>query len=266
MSLEELALHLPRNAFGPRETARAGDLWRVCQDAAVLGSSRRGWPPERYRAEGCAFVVRAMTVVHERSVSFGQAVTARTWVSTFRRGMLTDRQVRVSSPDGVVCRATQRWVHVSSPSLQLARASPELVDAFPLVVDPDDGDVALPAFTPVAEAPTRAFEYDVWHGWMDPLAHVNHPAYVDHAEEGIARILAARGVDPQALAPIAEEVTWKSGLRAPERVVATTTLVGVTEDGGAVTRHVFAVDGEVRAEATLIRSHVDPAALRQALA
>src|SRR6476661_6115958 len=102
MSLEEFPLHLQRNAFGPRDTARAGDLWRLCQDAAVLGSSRRGWPPERYRTESCAFVVRSMVLVHHRETAFGDALVARTWVSSFKRGTMSDRQVRVIGPGGPV--------------------------------------------------------------------------------------------------------------------------------------------------------------------
>src|SRR5688572_30785768 len=95
MSVEEFPLHLPRNAFGPRDTARAGDLWRLFQDAAVVGSSRRGWDPPRYREASCAFIVRRMTVRHHAPTAFGDALQARTWVSSFKRDMMTDRQVRL---------------------------------------------------------------------------------------------------------------------------------------------------------------------------
>lgn len=259
MSLEEIALHLPRNAFTPRDTARAGDLWRVCQEAAVLGSSRRGWPPERYREAGCAFVVRGMTAVHHRPAAYGQPIVARTWVTTFRRGTLTDRQVRVRGPDGLICAATQRWVHVGSPDLAMTRASPELEAAFVLVNDPEDGDVALPSFAALEDAPEHRFAFDVWYGWMDPLAHVNHPQYVDDAEEALARILAARGIDPHGVVPIAEEMSWRSGLVAPERAEIVTRLVGVAADG-IVTQHTFlGADGTRRAEGRLVRRHASRA-------
>lgn len=256
MSLEEIPLHLPRNAFNPRDTARAADLWRLCQDAALLGSSRRGWPPQRYRDAGCAFVVRAMTCVHHRPAVFGEPVTARTWVTTFRRGTLSDRQVRIYGDGSLVCAATQQWVHVASPALEMRRASPELEAAFPLVAMDGDGDVALPAWTPV-HAPARSWAFEVWYGWMDPLAHVNHPAYVDQAEEALARALAEAGIDPHGVIAVAEAVKWRGGVVAPERITLETRLVGRTERGVA-TEHVFrGADGGIRAEATLVRAHAE---------
>lgn len=254
MSLEEFPLHLQRNAFGPRETARAGDLWRLCQDAAVLGSSRRGWPPERYRAEACAFVVRSMTVVHHRETAFGDDLTATTWVSSFKRGTMSDRQIRVTGPDGPVLGATQRWVHVSLPNLKPGRAPAALVEAFSLVER--DADVALPAFEPAGGA-AHVFSFTPWYTWMDPLAHANHPAYVDWADEAVSRIGAARGLDPHGLLPIAEEVLWRAGVVAPNTVTVTTRRAGRTPDG-VVLEHTFdGADGKRFAEATTIRGHAD---------
>ena len=254
MSLEEFPLHLQRNAFGPRETARAGDLWRLCQDAAVLGSSRRGWPPERYRAEACAFVVRSMVVVHHRETAFGDDLIAKTWVSSFKRGVMSDRQVRVSGPRGPVVSATQRWVHVALPNLKPGRAPAALVEAFALV--DGDPDVVLPTYE-AAEGPAHAFGFAAWYTWMDPLAHANHPAYVDWADEALSRIVAGRGVDPHGLVPIAEEVIWRAGVVAPDTVTVTTRRVGRTADG-VVLAHTFdGEDGKRFAEATTIRGHAD---------
>src|SRR5688500_14285673 len=129
MSLETFDLHLPRNAFSPRDAARAGDIWRLLQDAAVLGSSRRGWTPERYREEGAAFVVRRMSVVHHREVAFGEPLTVLTWVSSFRRGMLSDRQIRVASRGDPAVSASQDWVHVAMPDMKPKRASDALIAA-----------------------------------------------------------------------------------------------------------------------------------------
>jgi acyl-CoA thioesterase FadM len=254
MSLEEFPLHLQRNAFGPRDTARAGDLWRLCQDAAVLGSSRRGWPPERYRAEGCAFVVRSMALVHHRETAFGDALVAKTWVSSFKRGTLSDRQVRVTGPHGPVVSATQRWVHVSLPHLKPGRAAPSLVEAFTVVEG--DADIALPGFE-AAPGGDHAWTFACWYTWMDPLSHANHPAYVDWSDEAVSRIVARQGLDPHALVPIAEEVTWRAGVVAPQTVTVTTRRVGRTKDG-VVLEHAFdGSDGKRCAEATTIRGYRD---------
>ena len=259
MSLEEFTLQLPRNAFGPRDAARAGDLWRAFQDAAILGSSRRGWPPSRYRDEACAFVVRAMTAVHHRETRFGEPLAARTWISTFKRGVMSDRQVRLSAVGGgLVAAATQRWVHVRLPDLKPVRASADLERCFGVLAPEGEGDVRLPAFAPIEGGAGHTFAFDAWHTWMDPHAHANHPAYVDWADEAVSRMIAARGADPQRLAPVAEEVAWRSGVLAPERVTVASRLVGRTEAGHAVLGHTFTGgDGRLCAEATTVRALAD---------
>lgn len=254
--VEEFPVQLQRNAFSPRDVARAGDLWRLCQDIAVLGSSRRGWPPERYRVEQCAFVVRSMVAIHHRETAFGEALTARTWVSSFKRGTMSDRQIRVSTAQGPVLSATQRWVHVLLPELKAGRAKPELEQSFGLFQAPGDGDVALPEHAPL-QGPEHRFTFEAWFTWMDPLAHANHPLYVDWADEATSRIAASAGLDPHGLVPLAGEVTWRSGVIAPEQVTVTTQLAGATEQG-VVLRHRFeGADGRLCAEATLIRTFAD---------
>lgn len=245
-------LHLPRHAFSPRDAARAGDLWRLFQDAAVLGSAHLGWDPARYRREGNAFVVRQMTAVHHREIRFGEPLAVRTWVSTFRGGRFSNRQVRVSIDGVVVSAATQEWLHVSSPDLKITRASPELLSAFEL--HELDSDVTLPALAEPVDGPTREFRFEAWHGWMDPLAHANHPLYVDWADEALARWAAADGRDPQGLVPIAEQVSWRSGVVAGDAVVVRSRLVGHTATGARVHDHEFLVGERCCAEARTVRA------------
>jgi acyl-CoA thioesterase FadM len=254
MSLEQFDVTLPRNAFGPRDTARPGDVWRVFQDAALLGSARRGWPPERYRREGNAFVVRSMVARHARPTHFGEALVARTWVSSFRRGLLSDRQVRLTSGSELVAAATQRWVHVSMPDLKPVRAPAELVAAFELLTPPD-GDVTLPSWAPVDGGAEHTLTFRSWFTSMDPLAHANHPAYLDWADEGTSRLLADAGIDPHGLEGVAEEVSWTSGIVAPEEVTVVTRIVGDAGNGAHVLSHrVFGGEGRLCAEATTVRT------------
>ncbi len=230
----EVDVMLPRSAFTPRETARAGDVWRLFQDVAVGGSIGAGWPPERYRDEGVSFIVRSMVVLHHRETIYGEALKGRTWPSRFRRGLFFTRECRVSSPRGVIASATQEWVHVSS-DLQLVRASEALVAAFP--VEAHEPPVALPAFDAIEGARTHRFDFSCWHTWMDPLAHVNHPAYVDFCDEATSRAMATEGLDPQRLSPIAEEARFSSGVVAGDEVAVLTRVVGRTSEGAAVFEH-----------------------------
>ena len=258
MSFVALDLSLPRHAFAPGETARAGDVWRLLQEGAVLGSSAFGWTPQRYAAAGAAFVVRTMTVHHHQPARFGDALTVDTWVSTMRREMFTTRELRVNGPRGAVVAATQGWVHVSTPELKPSRACAELVAALG-VVDRGDPSVEIPA-APPADGPEDAFSFDTWYTWMDPLAHANHPAYVDWVDEALSHRMARAGLDPHRLTPVAETLTFRSGVVAPERVTVHTRLSGVVGERAWIDARIEA-GGRLCAEGRFVRDGALPALL-----
>jgi acyl-CoA thioesterase FadM len=262
MHLVEFALTLSRHAFGPRERARAGHLWRLFQDAAIEGSSRRGWPPARYREIGSGFVVRRMLVVHHSEAVFGDAITARTWVANFKRGMFSDREIRLdATPDGgsprPLASATQQWVYVTAPALKPSRAPDGMVESF--APGDLDGD-ARPALPPVeSELPEAVFriELETWFTAMDPLAHANHPAYVDWADEALSRWIARAGGDPHGLVPVAEEVTFRSGIVAPEPARVELVRHGRSARGVVFRGLVRGGDDRVCAELVLHRTTAD---------
>lgn len=258
----ELSLHVPRHAFSVRERARAGDLWRAFQEAAVLGSSAVGWPPHRYRVEGCAFVVRRMVTVHDSELRYGEGLRATTWVRTFARGLITHREIRLSTPDGrSVARASQEWVHVAfsaidgAVSLRPARAPEHLRAAFDL--EDHDAPPELPALSEPVDAGADHAEHAAALSLrlveMDPLGHLNHPAYVDLADEATSRLMLRAGLDPVALAPIAEAVTFRAGLSAPGDALVQTRLLGGAGEGVAIGHRFFTPDGRLAAEATTVR-------------
>ncbi len=254
MSLETFSLSLPRNAFTVRDSARAGDVWRAFQDAAVLGSSRRGWPPERYTREECAFVVRRQTVVHHRETRFGESVDGRTWVEQFKRGMFSIRQIRFEIDDAPVADALQEWVFVKrvDGTMKVARAHAGLLDCFE--EHETDETVSLPPIEKLSvEGPVHPFTFDAWFTWMDPLDHANHPAYVDWCDEALSRVLHRAGLTPVELVPVAEQVRFRTGVLGGEAVRVEIRLTGRTDRGDAVIgAKIHRPDG-VAAEATLIR-------------
>lgn len=263
----DIDLMLSRHCFTPRDVARAGDVWRALQDAALIGSSRVGWPPSRYREEGIAFIVRSMTVVHHREIRYGEPVAAQTWVSEFRRRIITPRQIVLLASEQPAVFATQEWVHVkeriaAGEGIAPARASAALIDSFAPV---EEGPVAVLPGWEEAEGPEHRFAFEVWHTDMDPLAHANHPLYLDWCDEGTCRVMQAAGVDPQALVPVAEWVKWRQAVHAPEQLEVRTRLVGRTERGAAVLRHDIVKRGApevLAAEAITVRERVDePGAL-----
>lgn len=246
-------LALSRNAFSARDAARAGDVWRAFQDAAVLGSTRRGWPPQRYVAEQCAFVVREQTVVHHRELGFGESVQAVTWVERFRRQTFTTRQIRFEVEGQAVAEATQEWVHVKMDGgMRVARATDELAASFE--ERPAGVLVVLPAIEEALEGPTHRFHFDAWFTWMDPLDHANHPAYVDWCDEALARVVHAAGGVPLELKPLAERVRFKAGVLGMDAVSIRFNLAGRTAEGHVVIDFVIERPDGRCADARLVRT------------
>ncbi|NOY90805.1 MAG: hypothetical protein GXP55_06295 [Deltaproteobacteria bacterium] len=261
--LYEFPLRIPRQAFSARNAARAGDVWRAFQEVALEGSTRAGWPPMRYREGDTAFVVRSMVVVHHAEATYGEELSARTWIRRMRRGTLCTRELRLESARGPLATATQEWVHVG-PERKPMRARPELVAAFP---EREDGTTAtLPEWRPT-RGPTTYFSFDVWYTWMDPLDHVNHPAYLDFCDEATSRALVDAGLSPLSLAPVAEKLTFRSGAVAGERLVVSTTPCGVIGDQVVVLSHELRVGDRLCADGLTLRRLTDaaPNALDHAL-
>lgn len=243
---------LQRHAFGPRLVARAGDVWRAMQDVVVDQSSSVGWTPERYVQANGMFVVRTMTVRHHRELRIGDSLHGRSWPSRARREMLFTRQVRLFSGEELVAGTSQEWAYLSR-DLQPTRAPKELMDAFKLT----DGypEVELPSFVAQADQPKHVFDFTTWHGWMDPHGHANHAAYIDYCDEGVARVVAQEGGDPQRVVPVAESVHFRAAIGAGELVTIETSLAGHLY-GARVFEHRVLSGDRVCATATTVRAQL----------
>lgn len=264
--IHTIPLTLPRHAVSPRQVARGGDVWRLFQEAAVIASERSAWPAQRFVDAGVGFIVSRMTVTHQHEIEFGIPLEANTWIRDFRRGVLSKREVRLNQGGRLVAKATQQWVHVAAgergPGGELltamtpSRASNDLISAF-APVETDEPSVLLPQVSSPVEAAPHHFQMDVWHTWMDPLAHVNHPAYLDWCDEATCRQLTSAGLNPQMMAPVAEELRYKRGLSAGTRVHIETRIAGQTAEGHVVLRHrVDTEDGLCAVEATTVRKMI----------
>lgn len=244
---------LSHSGFGPRLTARAGEVWRAMQDVVAEQSNSVGWTPERYVQSGTMFVVRSMTVRHHREVKVDEVLSGRTWPSKARRAMLFTRQVRLfGRTEDLVASATQEWALLTVHDLQPTRAGQDLFDAFKIYEGhPDVAELPVPRFAEAAQ-PHR-FEFTVWHGWMDPNGHANHAAYVDYCDEAVARIVASEGKDPQRTVALAETVHFRASITGGDVVTVETLELPATPEGRLFT-HRLLVNGKVCATATLLRT------------
>lgn len=231
----EFPYELPRNAFNARDAARAGDIWRAFQDIAVGAAARAGWPPRRFRKYGSSFVVRSQIVVHHHETGFGVHLRGQSWVTRFRRETLCSREVRLVDEHGPVADAVQEWVHVDAAG-KPARAHPQVV-ADLAVHEGGPPSPQMPSFELVEEGASHRLALAVPFVSMDPLDHVNHPAYIDFVDESVSHMLHARGIPPLELVPVAETVTYYAPIVAPGPANVETRLVGFTPGGAAVFEH-----------------------------
>ena len=247
----EFPLALPRNAFTAREVPRAGDIWRLCQDVATLASINAGWPPSRFRVEKVAFIVYKMTLLHEAQTPYGAVLDAQTWVSRFRRRTLCTREIRIRTDGQLAAAATQEWVHVDFGTLKPKQGSMEVAAAFPETdLEPS---VKMPSFEELPGAQDE-LSFDMWQTWADPLAHANHPAYIDWCDEATSRRMLTAGLDPVLLRPVAEQVTFRSAVLPGERVTVRTKRVGVIGTDAVVLRHHLETERGPAADAISVRA------------
>ena len=250
-SAGRIEVRLQRNSFGPRLVARAADVWRAMQDVVVDQSTAAGWPPERYAATNSRFGVRTMTVLHARELTIGEPLTGRTWVSRARRSVLFTREVRLFTGNALMTQATQEWAYLSR-DLQPTKPGPELYAAFPIIAS--FAQVELPEPTSVVTgAPKHTFQFRTWHTWMDPFAHINHPAYADFCDESVCRVLARNGLEPQNAVPEGEQIHFRAAIAAETEVTVETILTGTIGRIAVFTHRVLTGD-RVCALATTLRS------------
>jgi acyl-CoA thioesterase FadM len=267
----EFAVVTPRRAVDPRGFVWSAEIWRLAQEAAVQGTVSLGWSPERLRAEGRAFVVSDMTVQHRRRVAYGERIRARTWIASARRGTLFTREIRLWSPQGPVAAVSQRWAHVAwdgPDAVRVCPAAPELLAAMSPVEGLGGLDaVKVPAVQREAGGARFGRTVQVWHTWMDPIGHVNHPAYLDFLEETLCDWVYARGGDPQRIEPISERIRFRQAATAPQEIRAELELVGRTSSGALVFdgRVHRPADGAELVRSTLVREVPQSVGLAAAL-
>jgi acyl-CoA thioesterase FadM len=226
-------------------------MWRVCQDVATHASIRAGWPPSRFRAENVAFIVYKMTMLHQAETAYGMMLDTQTWVSRLRRRTLCAREVRIRTGGELVAAATQEWVHVDFETLKPKQGSVETAAAFSETeVEPS---VKMPKFEELPGAEDE-FVFDMWQTWADPLAHANHPAYIDWCDEASSRHMLAAGLDPVLLRPVAEQVSFRSAVLPGERVTVSTKRIGVIGTDAVVLKHHLETERGPAADATSVRA------------
>jgi len=205
-------------------------------------------------------------------MTYGEGLEAVTWVRDFRRGLLTTREIRLTGENGrAIASASQEWVHVSfgvdeagRVKLRPSRAAPELLAAFPEEALGESPE--LPQLDRRADGTRHITRIPLRLTEMDPLGHLNHPAYVDLVDEHTSQIMLGVGLDPVQLKPIAEQVHFRAGMEAPGDATVRTRLVGWSRNHCVLSHTVLRPDGDVAAEAKTVRTLAGEGAGRLAAA
>ena len=102
---------------------------RWVQDVAMAHSRSVGWDFARYRELGAAFMVRRHEIDYIAQVTLGQALSAETWVDSWRAASCI-RKTELVLDGKVVARAATTWALIGLASGRPQRIPEELAALF----------------------------------------------------------------------------------------------------------------------------------------
>ena len=112
---------------------------RWMQDLAVEHSAARGWPLERYRATGTAWVVRSHSIEYLRPAFAGDPLSILTWVADLRpRSSLRKYLLWRRSDRQILAQAETLWVFVEAGTGRARLIPEELRSSFEVVAGQDE--------------------------------------------------------------------------------------------------------------------------------
>jgi len=214
-----------------RGRMRAAALLRHAQDLAWRHSEQLEYGREWYEARGVGWVVRSVDLLIDQPPQSNEDLVGTTALVGFRH-VMARRHTRLFAASGrVVADAAIDWVMTDREG-RPARF-PEEFESFVARVGATFTPNKIPAATPsgvVVETAIRRAD-------IDPLGHVNHAAWLEIVEEGVASVAPAH-------------------LEAPRRRIRIEYLA-VTSERAART-HILAMDGGERLRVDVTDTHGIP--------
>lgn len=116
------------------ELGHAGNIayiqWML--DAAVAHSAHEGWPAERYRAEGVAWVVRSHRIEYSRPAMPGDKILVKTWVADMKAATSL-RRYEIFREGVLLAKAATEWALIDAATRAPRRVPPALRNAFEVI-------------------------------------------------------------------------------------------------------------------------------------
>jgi acyl-CoA thioesterase FadM len=201
----------------PRGHMRAAALLRHAQDLAWRHSERLEYGRAWYEARGVGWVVRSIDLLIDQPPQSNEDLIGTTALVGFRH-VMARRHTRLFTAAGrVVADAAIDWVMTDQEG-RPARFPAEF-ESFVTRV----GATFVPNKIPAAAPAGLVVETAIRRADIDPLGHVNHAAWLEIIEEGVAHIAPAH-------------------LEAPRRQIRMEYLAVTTDQTARV--HILAVAGD----------------------
>lgn len=160
---------------------------RYATETALQASAEAGYDWDQYTALGTVWLIREAGVEYLRPAQRGDTLTAKTWVSDFRR-VRSRREVEIARAEtGELCaKIFLDWVYLDAKTQQPARIPPELIRAFFPEGAPTQAArrEAFPEPPPPPPGAYTAHRRVRWHQ-LDPAGHVNSAWYLSLIEDAV---------------------------------------------------------------------------------
>lgn len=114
------------------------------QEAAIIHSTRLGWPPERYLTMDRTWIIRSHAIEYHHSAHAGDAITILTWVAHFQKIRSLRKYTFYRPADNtVLATAATLFIFCDLHSGRPVPIPQEVQAAYTVVAEEDE-----PAFSP----------------------------------------------------------------------------------------------------------------------
>lgn len=239
--------HYELDAFGH---VNGVNLVRYMQEAAIEASSALGFSPDWYKQHGVGWVVRRLSVRYFAPATYGDEVTAHTWLSGLR-GVRSIREydLTLSRNGQRVARGRAEWVYMSFDTGEPTRIPDAWADAFTLKDKPEALGIRLDNPRPTGNARQYTSRRRVGFHELDTVQHVNHAVYLQWIAEAFLDALRAAGHAPEQTLrdgwralQTGHEIQYFAAAVDQENIEIVSWLSETAADGAAWTHEIYNAD------------------------
>ncbi len=164
------------------------------EEAASRASADAGFSRAWYFENHRAWVIRRLTVQYLASLTYGDRVEMKTWVSDFHRTYShREYELRRLADGQPVLRGRARWAYVDLDTIRPTRLPVEFEAAFDPSGQLDEFDIHLKRATAFEDNPAFVSTRRVQRYELDGAGHVNNAVYLNWFEQAMFDAMARAG-------------------------------------------------------------------------